>query len=61
MTCPYCGDVEFHRGSARTANGSDVEAFERHHSSPDGPKPGSRVDSFLDDHIVFIHIGGPNV
>ncbi len=38
--CPYCGPEWPCRGSARTANGYDVDAFERAHSSRTGRRPG---------------------
>lgn len=38
--CPYCGPEWPCAGSARTANGRDVDAFERAHNSTTGRKPG---------------------
>lgn len=38
--CPYCGPEWPCRGSARTASGRDVEAFEQAHNPTTGRRPG---------------------
>lgn len=39
VVCPYCQSTT-HRGSAWTANGSDVERFDRLHPNEPGKRPG---------------------